>query len=432
MTVRIQRTDPPAITPQTVALVPEALLPLLGWRDVPILREVRQELTALERFVLEMALKLQVVTAEDFAEIVSLPQQVLAAGATRLLAGGALRLAADRYEVEPEAATRALHEKRIRRLLPSTADFVLLPRTGDILAMPSGKKTWLRQLELARLVPTANAPVPAELWHERRSSFLADRVRAGSVTLVDTGVAHVPTPADDPPLFDQNGRGDTRLCPAYRCRAEVTLDEHGEHVVRAVLHGRTSRKKNTAGSDRTDEPVEVPVQLSGMTNLVHEWLTLTAGLTDPTVREKAWQVIGPAEADYAEISWRRARRRGPVEWDFPLTERAAQAIAAQRRPLDQQVGLALENDTATVVLICWFVPDDDEARRLFAIDLAVRRLLTAADAAADLTATCEKAAAEHDLPADRVRPQAVRDRAWDLGYHRLIYALREAEDFPYD
>lgn len=431
--ISVQRCDPPAITPQTVAVVPDALLPMLGWRDIPVLREVRQKLTVLERFVLEMALTLGTVRAEDFAEVVSLPRQVLAAGATRLIAGGALRLVGDGYVVVPETAARALAEEGIRRPMPSTADFVLLPRTGDLLTLPAKKKSWLRQVELARIAPASNAPIPAGLQNQHMAGYLAARIRAGTVTLQDAGVVDVPIPDSDPPLVAQNQRHTgAPLCPAYRCRAEVTRDEHGQHTVQAVLHGMTRRRKKKAGSGEANGTAEVSIHLTGADHLITEWLSLAAHLAEPTTQRTAWQAIGPAPTTHGEQPFHGAQPRGPVEWEFLLTDEAARAVAAERRPLDQPVGLALANDEASVQIVAWFVPADPDARLLFARDFAVSRLLTAANPARDLAAARESAAIELGVPMAELDPVAVRDRAWDLAYYRLVYALREAEDFPYD
>jgi hypothetical protein len=416
-----------------VALVSNALLPILGWRDVPVLHEVRQKLTVLERFVLEMALSLGTVSAEDFAEVVSLPRQVLAAGATRLVAAGALHLVDNGYQVEPKIATRALQEQGIRRPLSATADFVLLPRTGDLLAVPPAKKSWLRQLELARVIPARSAPIPVELWNQRRSGYLAARVRAGTATLLDTGVVDVPVPEDDPPLVanDGNNKATARaqVCAAYQCRAEVVRDDRGRHTIRTVIYGKPRRRRNASTSNQTNGPVEVPIQLTGAEHLVSEWIALAAGLADPATQRAAWQEICPAEGAQ---SFRGVRRRGPLEWEFPLSEQVALTIARDRRPLDQPVGLTLENDEAAVQLVCWLVPDDDEARALFARDQAITQLLAAVDPVAELAAACTNAATRVGVPAGRLVSQGIRDRAWELAYYRLVYALREAEDFPYD
>jgi len=424
--LRVRRTDPPVITPNTVAVITDAFVPLVGWRDVPVQKEVRDELTSLERFVLEMALKLGVVTAEDFAEVVSLPQQVLAAGATRLVAGGALHLVGDRYEVETDVATRALAERGIRRLLPTTADFVLLPRTGDLFALPARKKAWLRQLETTRLVPVGNAPVPPNLWLQRRSEYLASRIRAGDVILLDPGIADVSKVEDDPPLVPPTGREEARLCPSYRCRAEVTVDDSGTPVVHADLHGK-ARKRKSAG-DTSDETKFVTVRLTGAENLVGEWLALTRALEQASVLADAWQVVVPAVTGVPTP----VSRRGPVEWDFPLDHHAARSVVSRKQRLDQQMGLSVASHTATATLVCRFVPNDDAARGLFAVDTAVGGLLTSVEPSAAATDICARAAAEHGVPAARVGRQAVHHRAWDLGYHRLVYALREAEDFHYD
>jgi hypothetical protein len=433
--VRVRRCEPPAVTPETVAVVPDMLLPLLGWRDVPVLREIRQELTALERFVLEMALTLGSLTSEDFTEVVSLPRQVLTAGASRLLGGGALRLVADTYEVEPDAAARVLREAAVRRQVPATADFVLLPRTGDLLEVAGKKKSWLRQLELARLVPGPRAPVPDELWDQRRSSYLAARVRQGTVALLDPGMVDVPVPDDDAALVaasDAEAAAQVRLCPTYRCRAEVTRDEQGGgYAVRAVLHGTTEARRGKQGNGTPARTVEIPVELTGAQHLVAKWLTLAAGMDDPGAQRATWREIGPP-ARYGTLPFLAARRRGPMEWEFPLAGRAARAIAEQRRALGQPIGVMLENTDAAVSLICSFAPADDEARVLFARDEAVSRLLAATDPLHELPIARRAAGAAFGVAEDRLPSRAIGERAWDLGGYRLAYALRESEDFPYD
>jgi len=415
-------------------VVSEALLPLLGWRDVPVLREIRQELTALERFVLEMAMTLGSVTAENFTEVVSLPRQVLAAGASRLVGGRALRLSAGTYEVEPEIAAQALREATIRRPLPATADFVLLPRTDDLLEVAGKKKSWLRQLEVSRLHPAARAPVPNELWGQRRSRYLAARLQQRTVALLDVKVVDVPVPDDDPALIvvsDADAAAQVRLCPAYRCRAEVTRDGQGRHTVRAVLHGPARGRRGKDDSGTPARTVEVPVELTGAEHLVARWLALVAEMENPDTQQATWQQIGPP-LTHGTTPFLAAHQRGPIEWEFPLTGQAARAIAEERRALSRPVGAALEGADAAVSLICSFAPVDDEARVLFARDDAVSCLLAAADPLRELSVACQTASAAFGIAEDHLTPLVIRERAWDLGAYRLAYVLRESEDFPYD
>jgi hypothetical protein len=433
--VEVRRSDPPRVTPQTVAVVSETLLPLLSLRDIPVLQEMRQELTALERFVLEMALALDAVTAEDFTEIVSLPRQVLTAGASRLVGGGALRLVGGTYEVEPETAAQVLREAAIRRRLPATADFVLLPRTGDLLEVAGKKKSWLRQLELSRLGPATGAPVPEELWDQRRSGYLAARVEERTVALLDTNVVEVPVPDGDPPLVEvsyADAAAQVRLCPAYLCRAEVTRDGPGRHTVRAVLHGTTRSRRSRAGSGAPARTVEVPVQLTGAEQLVTRWLTLTDAMEQPDIQRAAWREIRPPPTQYGTEPFLAAHRCGPVKWEFSLTGHAAQAITEERRTLTQPVGATLEDADSAVSLICSFAPADDDARIQFARDDAVSRLLATAAPVQELPTACRAATTAFGVAESRLAARTIRERAWDLGGYRLAYALRESEDFPYD
>jgi hypothetical protein len=418
--VKLRRTDPPATGPDTLAVVSDALLPMLWWRDVPVLREQRQALTPLERFVLETALALGSVGAGEFAEIVSLPGRVLAGGASRLIAGGALFRDGDAYTVVPETAARALTQQMVTRRQRSTADFVLLPRSGDLLAVTKPKgRNWLRDLDQERPHPAANAPMPGELWTETRARYLSARLHAATVAGSDRDVAEVVIPDDDKPLAPAADGKVIGVCPAYRCRAEVVRGSATEPVIHAVVTGKPGRRRR-----RNAEPAEIEIDLSGADRLAATWLALADALDDPDTRQVAWREIGPPAARDGTLPLPDARRRAPGQWDFLVTGPAASALAGDGRDLTQPAGLAVEGDEAVIELTCWFFPADDEARALYARDHAIAGLLPTSDTlAADLQAACQATG----LPA-----AALRERIWQLGHYRLAYALREQEDFPHD
>jgi len=75
---------------------------------------------------------------------------------------------------------------------------------------------------------------------------------------------------------------------------------------------------------------------------------------------------------------------------------------------------------------------DEEARALFARDIAAATLLGSDAPADELDPACREAGADLAATTHYLSPEAVRERIWQLGYYRLAYALREREDFPHD
>jgi hypothetical protein len=440
--VELRQIEAPSIGSDTVIVVSEAFLPLLWWRNVPVFREVRQELTQLERFLLEMGLALGTVDSETFEEVVSLPRNVLAGGVSRLVAGGALSLIGGELHVVPEVAARFLEQEAVTRQVKSTADFALLPRSGDLLTVAVDKGGgWLRELELTRLASGTNAPVPRDLWGQRRTRYLADRVREGSVAGHQGDIAAVREPADDPPLLpgtgSSNGGADNParqgggVCPAYQCHAEVRRGPSGEYVVSAVLHGESKRRRRRSSSgDEQDGAAEVEVDLTGAAGLVESWLELADALEDPATLRAAWRELGPPPSSLEREPL--TRRKSPSEWELLLPGAAAHAIAEQGRALTQPVGLAIKCEEAVVELLCRFAPGDQDAEALFARDVAAAALLGSDAPADELESACHEAGAELPATTRYLAPEAVRERIWQLGYYRLAYALREREDFAHD
>src|SRR5271166_3254238 len=173
-------------------------------RGVPVLRDISRDLTVFERFILEMALELGGVSGQDVMEVLDLQPEFLVRGAWRLAVAGALYLEGDIYRVVPEVAEKLRQAKTLPQRVPSTADFVLLPRTGDLLAVASGQGGWLAEAERQRrkLRPLGPAPVPESLWSRQRAEYLAERVRAGDIVGSDREIAEVVIPVEgDEPLL---------------------------------------------------------------------------------------------------------------------------------------------------------------------------------------------------------------------------------------
>jgi hypothetical protein len=349
-------------------------------------------------------------------------------------------------------AKTLLSSRTLPQRVQSTADFVLLPRTGDLLAVASGHGGWLAEADRQRrkLRPSGAAPAPASLWSRRRAEYLAERVQAGEIAGSDEEVAEVVVPDDDPALLPwlnpprspqlpgppEDGDGSRPSgCPVYHCSAQVT-EGPGGWLVEADLtaepaRGRPVSRDTDGDSDHDDEGHDgaperkgrragaedqftLRADLTGAANLVSTWLGMLDVLdTEPYLRA-AWQQLAGTPRDHP-----RAERTGVSSWVFYVDGETAEAIAASAQSLIEPAGLEIEFEETTIEAHVELRAADGAAQALFARDLLVASLLTAPDPGA------AAAAADDD-------EQALRKRIWQLGHFRLAYALREAEDFRYE
>jgi hypothetical protein len=407
-------------------MVSQALLPLLHWRGVPLLREQRLELTVLERFVLEMGLALGSIEPGDFTEVTSLPPSVLAGATWRLISSGTLSPRGGSYGVDPPKATATLQQEVVRRLVRSKASFALLPRTGDLLAVGGQDGGWLRELE-QKLSPDRLAPLPKPLWTATRAAYLSERIRGGTVAGLESDVVDVPVPADGDVLLvtsaKQADQPEVPVCPVYLCRAEVQHTDDGDQVVRAFAFG----KSRYGGSAGPAEVTEIEIDLAGAHGLAAEWLKLADTLDDPQTLYAAWHELGggPSPPD-------GARRQGLGTWDLLVNGEATQLLCAQGHALNEPRGLAIEAEEAIIHLTCFFFPSDGIASALFARDDVITRLLAVPRAAEEFPVACQEAASRYPGTDSLLTEKSVVERIWQLGHYHLIYMLREHKDFCYD
>jgi hypothetical protein len=425
--IRLRRADAPALGPGVQLRVSHTLLPLYWLRGVPVLRDVSHELTIFERFILEMALELGSVSGEDVTEVLDLRPEFLARGAWRLVVAGALRLDGDIYRVVPNAARKLRQTRVLPQRVQSTADFVLLPRTGDLLAVASGRSGgWLAEADRQRrkLRPRGPAPAPETLWSRKRAEYLAERVRTGDIAGSDREIAEVVLPADEdkallPRLRKPRGKTEpednddipARGCPAYNCSAEVKEGTHGL-LVEVCLTAEPSRGKDQDGADPGGDQFSLKAELTGAANLVATW---RAQLDELDVRA-AWQQVTQAPCGFE-----RVERTSVSTWVFHVGGLAAQAIAVGGQSLAEPAVLELEAESHETIIEAHLVllAADEVAEALFARDLLVASLLAAPDPRAVLAAAA-------------VDEKPLRERIWQLGHFGLAYTLREPEDFGYE
>lgn len=382
---------PLELPPGVVAVLPEVLVPMYWWRGVPFERAEPVSMTPLERFALELALTTGRADPDEFFEITNLPgPTLLPVAARRLVAAQALAPVDGGYVPLSPGAERAVRTQTVYEKRHTSLDVVLLPLTGDLLALDP-RTSRLREVERLRPRSVGSAPVPPPLAGTRLADHLSARLRAGTLAGAGddlTGVAQLA--AESPPI------GRDGWCPVYRCRGELRVD------------GDRYRPVITLPGEGKRDPVTV--ELRGANGLAGRWLALVDAFGDPATRARAWDGL----LGWHERTAPHAERTGPGRWSCRLSPAAARRLADRGRNLALPLGLAIRGEDAVVEVAIDLLGADPTATELIRTDEVIT---AAAQPGADPTA----------VPPTR----AIRERVWRLGFPGLVYALREAEDFRY-
>lgn len=375
--------------PGMVATLPEVLLPVRWWRSVPVRQAKPVRMTPMERFTLELALTMGRADPNEFVEITNLPPVLLPASARRLVSAGALAHDHGGYIPLRPAADQAAQSQTVRYERRTQLDIALLPRTGDVIALGGNA---LRDLDRARPRSAGNAPVPASLRGRSLADLLNERLRARAVPGAGDDIISVAQLPAESPTLDHNG-----LCPVYRCKGELRRDGD-RYIPVATIAGRNGKPP-------------VTIELSGADGLARQWLATVDALTEPDARSAAWTVLTGHPPDAPP----RVEPFSPGRWRCWISGTDAARIAGHGRNLSLPLGLRAQSEEGITADIGVTVePADTEASRLLDLD----RTLTAA-----VQPGADTGAVPPTLEA--------RERAWQLGFHTLVYALREAEDFAY-
>jgi hypothetical protein len=382
-----QPVDPPS---GAVAVLPEVLVAMRWWRGVAMRRAEPVAMTPLERFTLEMALTTGRADPNEFSEITGLPGALLPIAARRLVTSRALTPDNDAYLPQLQVAENAARIQTLYERRHASLDFILLPRTGDLLAFDP-RSSSLRAVESLRPRSAGNAPVPAELVGTTFAAYLRTRLHDHTVAGVGDDIVDVGQLAVESPPMIPNG-----LCPVFRCQGELRAD--GERYLPVV----------TLPGSGNNEPV--PLALTGADGLARHWLALADTIRDPAMLARAWAVITGRNA----LTAPRTQRTAPARWTCWLSTVDASHLASRGRNLALPVGIAIRDEDAVIEVTIDIAGADQAAEALIDTDRA-------------LTAAAAPGAGSRAVPRNR----ATWERAWQLGFPGLVYALREAEDFSY-
>lgn len=389
----------PVRTPRNASLViRDALVPMLLWPSVLVTRRVDQDLTVIDRFVVEAALALSPMRAEDVEEVTAVPRDAIVRIAGRLAGLGLLRAEDDGYHPVAPAALTALERRAIPEYRPTHLTFAYLPQGDDLVAFAPGSGRPDPPL-LQKASPAGVAPMPPEIAERNRAEFLRERISGGRVAGLPDNIVDAVAGQDLVPL----------VCQAYRCRGHVRSSGADVTLVLRVLDASGGQAAQCV--------------IPGAIGQVARWAALAA---QASTAGEAWRAAG------GQVS---AAQETATTWSYTLDGSAAEAAGRGGVALSRPAGLSIRDDDCVVSVGARFAPADPAAARVFALHHAVRAVADTQpaklDAAALATATAEAREA-FGLADAELRVAEVEGRLWKDGHYQHVYAMRSARDFAYD
>ena len=376
-------------------VIREALLPMMLWPSVPVVREVEQRLTVIDRFVVEAALMMAPVAAADIAEVTGVPQDAVSRIAGRLVGFGLLVPDGVGF-FATEAAEVALVRSSVPERQATRLTFLYLPQGDDLIAYQEGPRR-VEPPMLHRMAPETVAPLPSGATERSLAGFLRERILGGQVIGLPEGIVDVDEEQVDDKQTVPLG------CQAYRCAGTViTTDTNVELRLR------------TTGTTRK----QITYKIAGAVGQAAYWSS-RAQWTDAVVAD--WTATGGTV---------KTTQLGPTRWSLTVDgTAAAEAVeAGVGVNLSRAGGLYLQSDDCVTYLDVSFSPADHAACRVFAMQDALLRITekvmddldeeTVSDATSAARATY--GLAEADLT-----DAAVHDQLWLDRHYLHVYALRK-------
>lgn len=402
-------TDPPTLR------VSWAELPVLWWRDVPVVQLEPVELNELDMFVVEAAARLGRLSSSTFTDLTGLHDLVFTTLGRRLKTLELVNWQQGTL-VSTESSAPALTEATAERRTTTTLDFLYLPDTDDLLVVDGGLSDFERyEPRLAGL-----APVPTALHGVTLREFLSSRIDERRVANLPPAVVGLAALDDaDEPVTAMAGAKPSPpvpVAPAIEVAATIVLDDERSRTVLEV----TPRSDRGGAARRGRDPDQaVTLDISGAAGCVDAWRRIEERLSWREHRAAAIEALTPIPLGYTTL-----QPDGPGRWSVAITGPRAEDLAkdgALTRPL----GLEIREEHAHLRTVVRFAPADAAAELLFARDTLIQQILGSPKdvvGVLDIHADIVEEVGGHDI---------VRDRAWDLGHHWVVHAMRERQDFSY-
>jgi hypothetical protein len=326
----------------------------------------------------------------EFEEITDQPARMLPVLGRRLVAAGALDPSGAPKDVELCRST--LLAAQLYRDRVESVHVVMLPATDEIVVLDKATAgdDPLLGWERARVKPAGKFPVDRSMSGRSLADIL---VGTAGITGVESNAVTFP-----------HG-----FCPVFRCTAQVT-----------GASGTTARLAIGGGTPS--------VALPNVKGLVEGWQGVDRVLAEHPLR--VWKALlkDDKPADVPPTP----RRTSPATWRITVTGSQATLLSRSGRNLGKPAGLAIETADVVVEVAVKISAADPTAAAAIAVDQAINAAVSDGSTASTVhTRLAEEAAKLPHGAVAALAPIRVRDRAWQLGHHRLVYALRERNDFDY-
>lgn len=407
-------TMPPIVTllnedgpgPRDVLVVEETVLPMLLMPDVPVvLRDVREPISILQRFLLQAAVDAGPLDLREAHQATAIPIVAL-----RRVAGEFARAGLfvadeqpDRFSARDELCRRSLAADRVELEKPGRLHFLFLPESDEVVALHMDGQTRKFVTALQACVPEAGFPTPS-LEGRGLAEFLQSHLDHSAVGGLPSDFIRTEQPGIEPaPLSDGVVSPMPKAVPVFRVAFTVTAEKDRTRCRLKLLAPR--------------KPVDVDLSAAqGMAAIATERATVSSL---PTSSVPALTDLGMPHGSGAELHF-----ESPVRATVPLDSWNAQQVAAQvwltqKHPVRvHQPSLAMTTRAAVS-----FLSADEGADRLFAVDEAAQALLTAATP--PTPKTLEEAVTRTGRDVHR---NDVTDRLWRCRQYACVHAIRVQED----
>ncbi|WP_067502158.1 hypothetical protein [Actinoplanes sp. TFC3] len=389
MTVRFEFQAARQTDTKATVVVQESLIGLDVWPDVPMISRFEEDLTAIDRLILEAAIALDPVHAADIEEITGIPAEAVDGIISRLGSLGLLQ--ADGYgAVATGYAQPALDQAAAVRLRQTQVTLLYLADTDEIVALSPNEGQRAPRLHNAKSAGFVD--VPRGIGLTSQHNLITERIARRAIRGLSKDIVS--------PVATETLIAD--VCKQFRCSGYVRVSADGTSRAYLKIEIGPSKRLN--------------LQIPFANQLASRWKDLAQ------------------QADSAADAW------GPVvatrtggSWRYELGQEAAASAAAGRIRLGHPGGLLIHGERDVVYVDVEFVPGDEHASRIFALQHAVGEVSARSVANIDsghLAAITAASRERYGLPPDDLTVADVRSALWTGQHYQHVYALRRKEDFP--
>ncbi|GIF96577.1 hypothetical protein [Catellatospora citrea] len=373
-------------------VVHQAFISMLLWPSVPVTRRVDEDLTILDRLIVDAAITLDPVYPVDIEEITSIPQDAIVRAMGRLADLGLLEASGQGDYTATDKARQSLDQTSVPRLRPAHIPMLYLADTDELIALPAAHQQ-VQQLQRAQ--PVGMMDVDTDVRGIPMTELFNERLALRAIHGLPDDIVGIADSEDHVAV----------TAPQYRCSGHVR--------------------------NRPDGVAQAHLQIiSGGSKPVTFVLPHAESLAD------AWSQL-EQQAEHACRSWgpTTAHRDGRT-WTYKLDHAAAEEALKHDIRISQDSGLLISDDQNVVYARVRFTPDGPLAARLFALQHAAAEIHTkpAADATAHaLAQAITTSTAKFSLgDGGELTPADVRTALWRSRHYQHVYALRRDEDFRDD